>query len=418
MPEMITSAFNLDLLYNLIILAIVAVLIGFSFSKYVRESDAWKATVTPLASIIGSGFLVVTPLLVMILGKYAVLAVTGIVVMAYLLGYVMRFNIEHIETNIKSPNMKYITRFLEHVSFIVISVAYFISIAFYIELLAIFVLKGLGIKSVMLGNWLATAILAFIGIAGGLRGFKNLEMMEEYSVNMKLAIIVAMIVALLAYNIKLAFLGTWEWAMPTPELGVDTIRKLLGIIIIIQGFETSRFISRNYSAAMRIRTMRYAQIIAGVIYVSFVGLAMVMFKVIDFDTVDETTIIDISGNLTTLMPALLIISAGLSQFSAAIADTVGAGGLLIEVAELNINRNLFYVFVSIIAIVLVWATDVFGIISLASRAFALYYGIQAAEAAITTFYQSHSLRGKFRVVLMSLIAITMFLATIYGMPVH
>lgn len=418
MQEIFSAVFSLQLLYNLIILAIITALVAFSFSKGVRESSTWKATVTPLASIIGSGFLVVTPLLVMILGKYALPAITGIVVLAYMLGYVMRFNIEHIEANIKSPDIKYLTRFLEHCSFVVISIAYFISIAFYIELLAIFLLKGIGIKNALMGNWLATTILAFIGIVGGLRGFKRLEMMEEYSVNIKLAIIVAMIFALLAYNLKLAFIGEWAWVMPTPELDIHTIRKLLGIIIIIQGFETSRFISRNYSAEIRIRTMRYAQIISGVIYVLFVGLAMVMFKVIDFNTVDETTIIDISGNLTTLLPSLLIIAAVLSQFSAALADTVGAGGLLIEVAELNINRNIFYLIVSVIAIGLVWMTDVFGIISLASRAFALYYGIQATEAAITTYYVSHTLRGKVRVVVMSLIAITMFLATIFGMPAH
>jgi hypothetical protein len=39
------------------------VLLGVTFSKRILNSRRWRATVTPLASIIGSGFLVAGPIL-------------------------------------------------------------------------------------------------------------------------------------------------------------------------------------------------------------------------------------------------------------------------------------------------------------------------------------------------------------------
>ena len=47
------------------------------FSKSFRTSKSWHATVTPLASIIGSGFLVSAPLLILATGKLAPLAMGG-----------------------------------------------------------------------------------------------------------------------------------------------------------------------------------------------------------------------------------------------------------------------------------------------------------------------------------------------------
>ena len=52
-------------------IAIVATLIFglFLIRKKVINSELWGATVTPLASIIGSGFLIVAPLLHSVFGK-------------------------------------------------------------------------------------------------------------------------------------------------------------------------------------------------------------------------------------------------------------------------------------------------------------------------------------------------------------
>lgn len=51
-----------------------------------------NATVTPLASIFGSGFLVIAPILTAAVGPYAVFAMIGICALAYGVGMVMRHN--------------------------------------------------------------------------------------------------------------------------------------------------------------------------------------------------------------------------------------------------------------------------------------------------------------------------------------
>ena len=70
----------------------VATLALFMLAR-VRNNVFWRATVTPLASIIGSGFLVVAPLLGSVAGSWSVVAMAGIVLVAYAIGGVLRFNI-------------------------------------------------------------------------------------------------------------------------------------------------------------------------------------------------------------------------------------------------------------------------------------------------------------------------------------
>jgi hypothetical protein len=48
---------------NIVILCVALLAATILLSKRIRTSRSWIATVTPLASIIGSGFLVVVPLL-------------------------------------------------------------------------------------------------------------------------------------------------------------------------------------------------------------------------------------------------------------------------------------------------------------------------------------------------------------------
>jgi hypothetical protein len=58
---------------NAVIIIIAVILGGYlAFSKRLAGSSNWKATVRPLASIMGSGFLVSAPLLAGIVGNLAV----------------------------------------------------------------------------------------------------------------------------------------------------------------------------------------------------------------------------------------------------------------------------------------------------------------------------------------------------------
>ncbi|MEJ2115435.1 MAG: hypothetical protein P8X88_05170, partial [Gammaproteobacteria bacterium] len=56
---------------EIILLVTVIFVCGILFSSPIRSHNLWSATVTPLASIIGSGFLIAAPLVVVIVGNYA-----------------------------------------------------------------------------------------------------------------------------------------------------------------------------------------------------------------------------------------------------------------------------------------------------------------------------------------------------------
>jgi hypothetical protein len=194
----------------------------------------------------------------------------------------------------------------------------------------------------------------------------------------KLAIIAGFLAALAYFNADLFLSGQWKLEMPKQELTWSTIRMLAGSLIVVQGFETSRFLGSKYSADERIRTMRVAQILSGLIYIAFIGLIAVVFKTNISNS--ETGIIDLSLSVSTFLPATLIVAAVLSQFSAAIADTIGSGGLLAEALGKRTSIGTNYLIVGVLGVGLIWTFDIYGIINFASRAFALYYGLQAVEA--------------------------------------
>ena len=68
------------------VIIIVALVLGgyLAFSKRLRSSSNWQATVTPLASIMGSGFLVSAPLLAGVVGNLAVICMAVLLLLAYL----------------------------------------------------------------------------------------------------------------------------------------------------------------------------------------------------------------------------------------------------------------------------------------------------------------------------------------------
>ena len=131
---------------------------------------------------------------------------------------------------------------------------------------------------------------------------------------------------------------------------------------------------------MRIRTMRWAQWIATGIYVVYVGLLAFAFTP-DELPFGETAIVDLMGLVAPILPLLLVAAALSAQFSAAIADTGGAGGLFVELSGKRISARQAYAVLVGVGLVLTWTADLFEIIAYASRAFAAYYAIQAAIAA-------------------------------------
>ena len=152
---------------------------------------------------------------------------------------------------------------------------------------------------------------------------------------------------------------------------------------MVQGFETSRYLGDEHPAEQRIKTMRTAQLLSAAIYLVFIGLATVLFH--DGLGADVTAIISMTAPVAVVLPVLLSVAAIGSQFSAAVADNEGAGGLIGDITHHKVPMRYAYLLILLVTVALTWETDVNGIITYASRAFALFYMLQCVVAFIVAW---------------------------------
>ena len=129
---------------NIVLFLIAAVTLGLMFHPRLTKSESWQATLTPLSSIIGSGFLVIAPLLASVVGDNSPIAVAGIVILAYAIGSVIRFNILHAEPYLHDKKGHPAIYEVELFANITLSLAYVTAVAFYLSLLSTFLLHYAG----------------------------------------------------------------------------------------------------------------------------------------------------------------------------------------------------------------------------------------------------------------------------------
>lgn len=381
----------------------------------VRKSVLWRATVTPLASIIGSGFLVVTPLLAAAVGSWAPVAMCGIVAVAYWIGSAIRFVIGECEPRMEADEPWRLLVDVDRLSRLILGFAYVVSVAFYVRLMASFLLRATG-DGDMAAQLLSTAVLATIGAIGWLRGLHGLETLEEAAVGAKLAIIGGLLVALVVFDSSdpSGFVDAYRAGDVAAEAW-PTMRLLGGMLLVVQGFETSRYLGAYYDRPMRIRSMRSAQLLSAGIYVVFVALAVGAFDALPA-RVDETAILDVAGELTPVLVPLLVIAAVASQFSAAVADTAGGGEMLTGSARRAPAAGVGYIAVTGAAIAVVWLVDVFAIISFASRAFAAYYFSQTLMVVLVLARSDGIPRRRQKLVSYTALLVILGLVSIFAIP--
>jgi hypothetical protein len=393
---------------------LVAVLLGayLAFSKRLAGSSSWQATVTPLASIMGSGFLVSAPLLAGIVGHLAVFAMAVLLILAYLVGGAIRFNIryfEPIENNERGPAQD--TAFLSR---IVLVGAYFISITYYLQLLAAFLLNAFNVESQLLADVITTILLMTIGGIGMWRGLEELGAVEKYAVALNLGMIGALLVALVVYNVKLLMGGAWTLPALSSVIDFHDLRVLFGLLIVVQGFEISRYLGDEYPAKQRIATMRAAQLLSSAIYLLFLALTTVLFR--KGLGADVTAIIEMTKPVAVVLPVLLAVAAIGSQFSAAVADDSGAGGLLEDITRKQLPVRHAYFLILLATITLTWTTDVNAIIAYASRAFALFYMFQCVVAFLVALRLKDLSHRLLRLVNFAFLAVMCLLVFALGIP--
>ena len=308
---------------------------------------------------------------------------------AYAFGAAIRFNIANID---RHPNRSASERRAEYFASWALSFAYCISVAYYLNLFGAFAVKMTPFNSPVNAKLVTSAAMILILAVGWLRGFSAMERMEQAAVSLKLAIIAGLLAGLCFYFAGKAGQGSLV-VMAPDETGWTGVALAFGLIITVQGFETSRYLGSEYKPDMRVRSMRYSQWLATAIYMAYVVLLTYAF---DAETIPltETAIVDMMKIVSAVLPAMLIVAALSAQFSAAIADTSGAGGLVEELSGSRISPRMAYLMLVLIGLSLTWFSNVFQIISFASKAFAYYYALQCGIASVGAFREAKApIRG-------------------------
>ena len=338
-----------------------------------------RATSTPLASIFGSGFLIIVPILAGVVGELSVFAMAGVCALAYAVGSVIRFNIRNAEPVLadKPPTS---TLSLERTSDLALVAAYIVSVCLYLHILSSFVLGGFGIDNEVREDLLTTAVIVLIMVIGMTKGLKPLEFLEQWALYITLVIILALFVGFGLYDAS-----AWQSAagLTMPDMPQQSLWAIItvvaGTLIVVQGFETPRYLGATFDTETRVKSSRWSQIISTGVYLVFIALATPILHELNAKY-DDNSLIELTKIAAGVLLVPLIGAAALSQFSAAVADTMTATGNLEETTHGHVKARFAYILIGGGAIMLCWSANTLQITALASRAFAFYYLMQCLVA--------------------------------------
>jgi hypothetical protein len=336
------------------------------------------ATATPLASIFGSGFLVIVPILNGAVGPYSLVAMACVCGLAYAVGSVIRYNIRHAEPLLEAGNAPPRAVFFEHTADLALSMAYAISVCLYIRILAAFLLGGLKMDTPINEHLVTVTVIGFIGLVGYIKGLDMLQNLETLALAVTLLIIVVLLAAFGSYDFH-AFKGAGIQFPAMPDHNFWEIATIVGgTLIVVQGFETSRYLEEEYDTEIRIRSCRSSQLVSTAVYLVFIALATPLMHFLG-GKVEDNGLIMLAAKASSLLAFPLVAAAVLSQFSAAVADTIAGGGNLAETTKGHVDSRHAYLLICGFGIVLAFF-DTLTILALASRAFASYYALQCFVA--------------------------------------
>lgn len=362
------------------------------------------ATVTPLASILGSGLLIIVPVLERTLGSLAVLGAIGVCAVAWLVGTAIRHCVRVVEPLAADGTLDAVTRRIDRSADAVIVVAYVISVALYLRIMAQYVVAyAIGGNGQPAERITACATVVLIVVVGVLRGFRGLDRLDRVSL-VAVLILTTVLGVTLAVDDGRALLGGELRLPPVPDTGLLGVLLVLGgIVITVQGFETVRYLGDEFDAETRVRASRTAQLVAASIYVGFVAVATPVMG-LGTSAGADNTLLDVTGRVAPLLALPLVLSAVLSQLSAAIADTAAADGNLRTLSSWMRGPRPYLVS-GAAAIILAATVPTFTIVAVASRAFAAYYALQAVVALRTSHGVGRKLAYAALAVLMTAITV-------------
>ena len=373
-----------------------------------KSTSVITATITPLSSIFGSGFLVIVPILAGAVGEFSVLAMAAVCAIAYAVGSVIRYNITHAEPILAGNPKEEIIGF-EKAADLALILAYVISVCLYLHILSSFVLGSFHIDTPLYENILTTLIISAIMYIGLTKGLDDLSVLEKWGLYITLLIIVLLVGGF-------AWYGWNAWQSPagitpfnaTAHTPWQILTIVAGTLIVVQGFETPRYLGDEFDSETRVKASRWSQIISTVVYLVFIAAAMPLIHTLN-GQYDDNSLIKLAGAASALLVAPLVIAAVMSQFSAAVADTLAATGNMEELTHGSLKAKFGTALVGGGAIALSWSANTLEILALASRAFAFYYLLQCLVAI-------HVCESRKQKIAMAAIAMVLGFITIFAVP--
>jgi len=328
------------------------------------------ASVTPLASIFGSGFLIIVPILERALGSMAAVGMAAVCAVAWMVGAAIRHNVAVVEPLTDAGKLDRITARIERASDLVIVVAYVISIALYVRILAQFVVQYASAGSGLTERLLGVGVIVLITAVGLVRGLSGLDLLERVALGAVLVLVVAIGATFAADDVS-RLVGSGVRLPPLPQASVGSVLLVLGgIVITVQGFETVRYLP-HIDRATRIAACRLSQLTASLVYVLLVVLATPLMGLGTAAGADDQ-LLELVQRVAPLLALPLVLCAVLSQFSAATADTEAGVGNLDAIAWRPLRGPRRYVLVGVAGATLAATVSTTMIIVVASRAFAAY----------------------------------------------
>jgi hypothetical protein len=386
----------------LTILALAYVL----YRPRVQQSKEYQATVVPLSNIMDVGFILFSPAIVLLVGFRAPFFMLGICFVAIAAGFAMAYNIRHyepIEGDGGSPDR------IEIISEWSLLGASMVNIAYYTMILVTLAQLPFDWNSANGRTVIGVTLLAVLVIVGMAGGMDWLNGVGNRTTAFNLAAVIGVVVAFLVANVQEALGGRWDLG-PSPDMGTEEIRKMIGLFAIVQGFEASRYIGVRFGAERRVSTMRIAQTVSTIVFVIFViSLLLAFLPTPEGIPTDGRAIFAVSGLVGDALPWLLLLAALGSQTSAIIGATSSRSDMLVSH---KVPRTRTFPIILIPAILLVVFVDVNMAVNLASRVFAAYFTIQASLAALLAARKKNwpAVAGFVAVALMMIIIL------IFGLP--
>jgi hypothetical protein len=363
----------------------IAVGIGFltivllAYALYrprVQQSKQYQSTVVPLSNIMDVGFILFSPAIVLLVGFRAPFFMLGICLVAIAAGLAMAYNIRNFEPIAGQGGRPDQIETIARWSLLGASV---VNIAYYTMILMALMQLPFGTNSVNGRTIMGVSLLAVLVVIGMRGGMDWLNRLGNRTTAFNLAAVIGVVVAFLVTNVQEMLGGRWELG-PSPELGTDEIRKMIGLFAIVQGFEASRYIGVRFAAEQRVSTMRVAQITSTAVFVVFMTTLLLAFLPTPPGIVEDgTAIFAVSELVGDALPWLLLLAALGSQTAAIIGATSSRSDMLVNN---KIPRKTTFPMILVPAIMLVIFVDVNMAVNLASRVFAIYFAIQASLAVM------------------------------------